>query len=94
VQSVETYEDGSWQAASEESYRLRGQRLEVDSLGSGETVRVKYDAGYQRLPQGLKLQMLQDVRVAYDHRDMYEGADLSDSGVLTRSAYEQWSVQR
>lgn len=94
VSSVETYSDGNYEAVGAESYRLRGRRLVVDSFNVAETARITYTAGYETLPQGLKLQMLQDIRVAYDHRDMYEGASLSDDGILTRSAYEQWSVQR
>lgn len=94
VTDVEVYDDGSFSSLDPSDYRLRGRRLEVDTFRAGETAQVTYQAGYQSLPHGLKLQMLQDIRAAYDHRDMYEGQSLSDGEILTRSAYEQWSVRR
>lgn len=93
VQSVEAYDDGAYSEVPADNYRLRGRRLVVDSFRA-ETARITYTAGYDRLPKGLKLQMLQDIRVAYDHRDMYGGETLSDDDILTRSAYEQWSTHR
>jgi uncharacterized phiE125 gp8 family phage protein len=93
VQRVEAYDDGAYSEVPADNYRLRGRRLVVDSFRA-ETARITYTAGYDRLPKGLKLQMLQDIRVAYDHRDMYGGETLSGGDILTRSAYEQWSTHR
>lgn len=85
VSTVEYYDrdTDTWETVSE--YDTRGRHLELENGAHGQPVRVDYTAGYQDLPPTLKVQMLKDIRHAYDHRDPADGQMVQD-----RSVYQQW----
>jgi hypothetical protein len=85
VQTVEYYdtEGDQWETVTE--YDVRGEHLELEDSIHSQPLRVTYTAGYSSLPKPLKLQMLRDIRYAYDHRDRSMSAPVRD-----RSIYQQW----
>jgi len=45
------------------------------------------------MPAALRLRLLQDIRAAYDHRDLMTGEASSDtSAMISADAYDQWRV--
>lgn len=89
INSVEYYDKGDdkWESIDGADYSKRENVLTIDGGNDGRPLRVKYIAGYSDLPEGLKLQMLRDVRFAYDHRDA--GAEGS-ARVQDRGLYAQY----
>jgi uncharacterized phiE125 gp8 family phage protein len=89
VSSVESYDlkAEQWQAVDATDYDRRGRELRLESGNGGQPLRVTYTAGYGTVPRPLKLQLLRDVRYAYDHRD--PGADGS-ARVQDQMAYQQY----
>jgi len=83
VSKVESYDRGgdTWNMVDSADYDVRGRRLELDSGVHGVPLRVTYTAGYDTLPADLKLQMLKDIRHAYDHRDPTMGEVVQDPDV-------------
>lgn len=87
VSSVETYDAGNdqWDSVDSADYDLRGRTLTLESDVHGVPLRVTYTAGYDDLPADLRLQMLRDIRHAYDHRDETMGEVVQD-----RDVYRQY----
>jgi len=89
VSSVESYDLDAeqWEAVDTADYDRRGRELRLESGNGGQPLRVTYTAGYDTVPRPLKLQLLRDVRYAYDHRD--PGAEDS-ARVQDQMAYQQY----
>jgi hypothetical protein len=89
VSSVESYDSDTdqWDAVDAADYDRRGRELVLEDGNEGRPLRVTYTCGYQDLPQPLRLQLLRDIRYAYDHRD--PGAD-SSARVQDQMAYQQY----
>jgi len=89
VSSVESYDSDTdqWDTVDAADYDRRGRELVLEGGNEGRPLRVTYTCGYQDLPQPLRLQLLRDIRYAYDHRD--PGAD-SSARVQDQMAYQQY----
>jgi hypothetical protein len=89
VSSVEYYDfgDDMWKTVSASDYDTRGRSLVLDSGNEGDPLRVTYQCGYQDLPNPLRLQLLRDLRYAYDHRDP---GDDAAGRVQDQMAYQQY----
>jgi len=93
VQSVEVKRGDVYEAVPAGDYQLDGRKLTVDSGGHDRPARVTYTAGYETMPAALRLRLLQDIRAAYDHRDLMTGEASSDtSAMISADAYDQWRV--
>jgi len=90
--TVEVKEDGSFRSVSD--VEVDGKEVSVGANTVDSPARITYQAGFERLPPSLRLQMLHDIRATYDHRDPMTGDAASDGGMISRSAYDQWRVRR
>jgi len=89
VSSVEYYErgDAQWKSVDAADYDVRGRLLELESGNEGSPLRATYQAGYQDVPEQLRIQMLKDLRYSYDHRDP---GDQGAARIQDRMAYQRF----
>lgn len=91
--TVETKDDGSYSSVDSDDVTIDAWELSLDGQVSSTPTRITYDAGFQDLPAGLKLQMLRDIRTVFDYRDT-QMTDGSEDSVFTANAYDQWRLKR
>lgn len=82
--------DGTATTLSDSAYHLEGRSLvlDTDETAEEQALRVTYEAGYQSLPQALKVAMLDDLDARYDGRGTMSEATFSE--VPKPSIYERF----
>jgi len=82
--------DGTATTLPASAYHLEGRSLvlDTDETAEGQALRVTYEAGYQSLPQALKVAMLDDLDARYDGRGTMSEATFS--GIPKPSIYDRF----
>jgi hypothetical protein len=90
--TVEVKEDGSFVQVSD--IQVDGREVSVGANTVDRSARITYSAGFESLPANLRLHLLHDIRATFDHRDPMAGDAASESGMISRHAYDQWRLRR
>jgi hypothetical protein len=89
---VETKQDGTYDSVDSDDVTIENREVIVDGSVHETPARLTYQAGFRDLPPSLKVQMLRDIRAAFDHRDPV-ATDVGSPGLLTEDAYDQWALK-